>query len=83
SELIGQEVSLRSATPTYFEKKGRRYPAIMVAAADVMSQSSESLEDEVTEVFTRPETPLALAERVGVRLGLESAKTFFTFGAAV
>lgn len=81
SELIGRNVTLRSVTPTYFEKKGKRYPAIMVAAADVMNDSGESLERQVTEMFTRPETPLALAELVGVRLGLESAKTFYTFGA--
>jgi len=82
SELLGRDVTLRATTATYFEKKGKRYPAIMVAAADVMNQSGESLEREVTEAFTRPETPLALAERVGVRLGLESAKTFYTFGSA-
>ncbi len=82
SELLDRDVTLRATTPTYFEKKGQRYPAIMVAASDVMNQSGESLERQVTEAFTRPETPLALAERVGVRLALESAKTFYTFGSA-
>ncbi len=82
SELIGREVRLRETTPTYFEKKGSRYPAIMVAAKDIVDPEGDSLVAEVTATFTRPETPAALAERVGVRLGLESAKTFYTFGAS-
>lgn len=82
SELIGRDVRLRQTTPTYFEKKGNRYPAIMVAAKDVVDTDGDSLVEEVTATFTQPETPAALAERVGVRLGLESAKTFYTFGAS-
>lgn len=82
SELIGRDVRLLETTPTYFEKKGNRYPAIMVAARDVVDADGDSLVEEVTATFTRPETPGALAERVGVRLGLESAKTFYTFGAS-
>ena len=80
SELIGEEVTLRETTPTYFEKKGRRYPAIMVAASDIVDGAGRSMEREVTDTFNQPETAAALAERIGVRLGLESAKTFYTFG---
>ncbi|MFW2404830.1 MAG: hypothetical protein ACN4GT_08685 [Gammaproteobacteria bacterium] len=83
SELMGEDVTLRDTTPTFFEKKGRRYPAILVATADVVDMSGRSLQREVTEIFTRPETPAALAERIGTRLGLESAKTFYTFGPPV
>jgi hypothetical protein len=82
SELIGRDVRLLETTPTYFEKKGNRYPAIMVAARDVVDADGDSLVAEVTATFTQPEMPAALAERVGVRLGLESAKTFYTFGAS-
>jgi hypothetical protein len=51
----------------------------VVAARDVVDADGNSLEAVVTAVFMEPATPLALAERSGVRLGLESAKTFYTF----
>lgn len=81
SELMGRPVTLALTTPTYFEKKGDRYPAIMITATDVVDADGNSLEAEVTATFTRLETNAALAERIGVRLGLESAKTFYTFAA--
>ena len=52
----------------------------MVAARDVIDAQGHSLEDAVTQAFTRPERPSRLAERIGIRLGLESARTFYTFG---
>ena len=82
SELVGQPVRLKAASPTYFEKKGVRYPALMVSATDVVGADGKNLAQEVTAAFTRPETPSALAEHIGVRLGLESAKTFYTFGSS-
>ncbi|MFQ5635259.1 MAG: hypothetical protein ACE5G3_08005 [Gammaproteobacteria bacterium] len=81
SELMGRPVRLSETTPTYFEKKGKRYPAIMVAARDVVDTDGHSLEDEVTATFRKPDSNAALSERIGVRLGIESAKTFCTFGA--
>jgi hypothetical protein len=80
SELMDEPVRLRETTPTWFEKKGKRYPAIMFAASDVLDANGNPLEDAVTSAFTKPDTPAGLSERIGVRLGLESAKTFFTFG---
>ena len=81
SELMGLEVDVLDPIPTWFEKKGKRYPAIMIVARNVIGPDGGSLENEVTATFTRPETPAALAERIGKRLDLESAKTFYTFGA--
>jgi hypothetical protein len=71
---------LQETTPTWFEKKGQRCPAIMVAARDVIDAQGHSLEDAVTQAFMRPETPSRLAECIGMRLGPESAKTYYTFG---
>ena len=79
-ELLERPVQLQDTIPTWFEKKGQRYPAIMIAARDVIDMQGNSLEDAVTKIFMRPETPAKLAERIGVRLDLESAKTFYTFG---
>lgn len=81
SELMGREVRVTQPVPTWFEKKGDRYPAIMIAARDVVDADGASVADAVTAAFLQPETPAALAERIGVRLGLESAKTFYTFDA--
>lgn len=81
SELMGRAVHVVDPIPTWFEKKGKRYPAIMVMARNVVDTDGASLDDVVTETFTRPEPPAALAELIGTRLDLESAKTFFTFGA--
>lgn len=80
AELIGRPVSITEVTPTYFEKKARRYPAIMVASKHVVDANGESLQKLVSEVFIRPESPARLAEFVGTKLDLESAKTFYTFG---
>ena len=80
SELLELPVRLKSATPTWFEKKGKRDPAILLAAADVTDVNGCSLEEAVTAAFTRLETPAKFSERIGVHLGLESAKTFYTFG---
>ena len=52
----------------------------MVAARDVIDAQGHSLEDTVTQAFTRPETPSRRAECSGMRLGPESARTFYTFG---
>jgi hypothetical protein len=81
SELMDREVRVKQPVPTWFEKKGNRYPAIMIAARDVVDADGASVADAVTAAFLQPETPSALAERIGVRLGLESAKTFYTFDA--
>lgn len=81
TELMERPVRLTETTPTYFEKKGKRWPAIVVAAKDIVDADGNSLIDEVTATFKKPDTNSALAERVGVRLGIESAKTFYTFAA--
>lgn len=81
SELMGLPVRLTETVPTYFEKKGKRYPAIMVETKAVVDADGNSLQDEVTATFKKPDTSAALSERVGVRLGIESAKTFYTFAA--
>ena len=81
SELMGLPVRLTETIPTYFEKKGKRYPAIMVDTKAVVDTDGNSLADEVTATFKNPETNAGLSERIGVRLGIESAKTFYTFGA--
>jgi hypothetical protein len=81
SELMDREVRVTQPVPTWFEKKGNRYPAIMIAARDVVDADGASVADAVTAAFLKPATPAALAQRIGVRLGLESAKTFYTFDA--
>ena len=78
---MGFPVSLNETIPTYFEKKGKRFPAIVVPAKDVVDVEGNSMAVEVTETFRKPETSAALSERIGVRLGIESAKTFYTFAA--
>lgn len=82
SELTGRDARVTDPVPTWFEKKGKRYPAIMIAARNVVDLDGHSIADEVTAVFRKPDTPAALSERIGVRLGLESAKTFYTFEAS-
>lgn len=82
SELMGCEVRVTRPVPTWFEKKGKRYPAIMIPARDIVDADGTSVADAVTTAFLRPDMPAALAERIGVRLGLESAKTFYTFAAS-
>ena len=80
SELMGQPVQLTEMTPTYFEEKDKRYPAIMIVTRDILDADGNSLEDEVTAVFKQPGTDSTLSERIGIRLGIESARTFYTFG---
>jgi hypothetical protein len=82
SDLLGGTVRLTGTTPTYFEKKGRRYPALAVATRDMVDAEGRILVNEITAIFRHPDTGAALAERIGIRLGLESAQTFCTFGAS-
>ena len=82
SALLGQEVVVDEAVPTYYEKKENRYPAIMIPAASVTDIEGAPMIDVITSVFQRPETPSKLAEKLGRHLNLESARVFFTFGAS-
>lgn len=80
SQLLGCAVSVNDPVPTYFEKKENRYPAIAISTAEISDAKGDRLTDTITEVFKHPDTNSNLAKKVGIRLGIESARVFVTYG---
>lgn len=82
SQLLGCAVSVNDPVPTYFEKKENRYPAIAISTARITDARGDRLIEAITEIFKGPDTNSDLAEKVGIRLGIESARVFVTYGSA-
>jgi hypothetical protein len=73
-------VSVRNPTPTYFEKKGARYPAITFSSADIFDENSAIQAELLTEVFRTEVAKSSLARKLGIHLSLEAVEVFVTYG---
>lgn len=80
SEILGAEVFVRKPVPTFFEKKGKRHPAIVFTTVDIVDQRSESQTECVSEVFRTEAAKSELARKLGMDLGVEAVEVFVTFG---
>lgn len=80
SEILGSRVSVRHPTPTYFEKKGARYPAIRFSSADIVDDNSEIQIELLTKVFRTEAAKSSLARKLGIHLNLEAVEVFVTYG---
>jgi hypothetical protein len=79
SEIMGAEVLVRNPIPTFFEKKGKRHPAIMFTTVDIVDERSESQIDRVSEIFRTEAAKSELARKLGMDLRLEAVEVFVTF----
>jgi len=80
SDILGSSVLVYNAIPTYFEKKGVRYPAITISSENIVDENSASQIDLLTEVFRTEAAKSNLARKLGTYLGVEAVEVFVTYG---
>lgn len=80
SDILGSSVLVYNAIPTYFEKKGVRYPTITISSANIVDENSASQIDLLTKVFRTEAAKSDLARKLGMYLGVEAVEVFVTYG---
>ena len=80
SEILGSSVFVYNPIPTYFEKKGVRYPTITISSANIVDENSASRIDLLTKVFRTEAAKSDLARKLGMYLGVEAVEVFVTYG---
>jgi hypothetical protein len=81
SQILGSDIFVHNPTPTYFEKKGARHPAITFSSADIVDENSVSQIEILTEVFRTEAAKSSLARKLGIELGVAAVEVFVTYGA--
>jgi hypothetical protein len=79
SQILGCGILVRNPNPTYYEKKGVRYPAITISSTDIVDKNSVIQIEFLTEVFRTEAAKSSLARKLGMHLGVEAVEVFVTY----
>lgn len=78
--FVGQPLRVQDATLSWYEKKGKVYPAVVLPVSGLRGPDGESLAQPLTRRFREADARSRLAELLGKALAVDWASVFVTYG---